>query len=219
MMAEQKSHIKTIIIILAIVALFTAMVFYFGFFKSTPPVRMKEIQIAGVVLPSPKSIEDFNLIDNQGNAFTKQNLQGHWTLMFFGFTNCGMVCPTTMAAMNQMYKGLQQELPNNKLPQVVLVTVDPDRDTQEKMNQYVTTFNPHFMGVRANMQETMKLEHQLNIAAVKVQAEGMGKNHYSMDHSTETLLINPDAQVVAYFSYPVKPAQMVKEYKLVISAS
>ena len=124
-----------------------------------------------------------------------------------------------MAALNQMYQALQRELPDNKLPQVVLVSVDPERDTVEKMNEYVTAYNSHFIGVRAEIAETIALEKQLHIAVAKMQADGQGKNHYMINHSAEIMLFNPDAKLQAYLSYPHQAAQMIKDYKLILNAS
>jgi len=161
-------------------------------------------------------MNDFHLTDFNGKAFTNENLKGHWTMMFFGFTNCAMVCPTTMSALSGMYKQLQKELPQNQLPQVVMVSVDPDRDTQERMKDYVTSFNSQFKGVRADIAETVALEKQLHIVAAKIEVDGQGNNQYTVNHSAEILLFNPKGQVQAYLSYPHQAEQMAKDYSLIV---
>lgn len=215
---QLKNHTKIIMTIALIMTIFVFCVFYFAALKPYMHAKnIKNIKIDGVVLPQTQVINDFKLMDNQGKPFTKENLKGHWTMMFFGFTNCGMVCPTTMAALNQMYKSLQTELPDSKLPQVVMISVDPDRDTIERMNEYVMTFNPHFIGARAEIEETVALEKQLHIAAAKIEADGEGKNHYTINHTADILLFNPDAQLQAFMSFPHKADQMAKDYKLILS--
>src|SRR5689334_17653699 len=143
---------KIISIILIVIAIVFVIEIYFGFFEHKEVSN--NIKIDGVFLPQTKEINDFNLTGSDGKPFTKANLNGQWTMMFFGFTNCGMVCPTTMAALSDMYKQLEKDLPKNQMPQVVMVSVDPDRDSQQRMKEYVTSFNPHFIGARANINET-----------------------------------------------------------------
>ena len=214
-MSTQKSNTKTIAIVLSITILFAFFIIYFGMIR--PSLQPKEIQVDGTYLTQATPINNFKLTDNHGNPFTKDNLMGHWTMLFFGFTNCGMVCPTTMASLNTMYKALQTQLPDDRLPQVVFISVDPDRDSVARINGYVTAFNPHFMGARGDITETVALEKQLHIVAAKMQVDGMGKNNYTINHSAEILLVNPAGKLQAYFSFPHEPEQMVKDYKAVIA--
>ncbi len=169
-------------------------------------VQMQE----GVYLSQPRTdIINFTLTDNHGKPFTRDNLKGHWTMMFFGFTNCGMVCPTTLAALRDMYHTLQKKLPADQLPQVVMVSVDPARDSVARMNDYVNSFDSHFIGARADITETVKLEKNLHIAAAKIESNG----HYTINHSAEILLFNPLGQLQAFLSYPHHAPQMVKDYQ------
>lgn len=178
----------------------------------------KKIKINGVLLPQSQPVAPFKLTDDNGQVFTQKNLQGKWTFMFFGFTNCGMVCPTTMTVMNKMLLTLDKELPADKVPNVVFVTVDPERDTTEKMHKYVKTFNPTFIGLRGSAAETKEVIKQFHIAAVKMETEGKGKNQYSINHTSEILLINPQGRLQAYLSYPPKKEQLVEDYKNIIAA-
>lgn len=161
-----KCNKKIIMFLLLMVFVIPAFVLYVSVIQPKMAAH-QTAQINGVILPSPKEIENFKLTDNLGKPFSKKNLQGHWTMMFFGFTNCGMVCPTTLASLNEMYKTLQKELSDNQLPQVLLISVDPERDSVEKMNEYVTTFNPHFTGARGSMSETVALEKTIAYCSCK----------------------------------------------------
>jgi len=200
-----------------IVALIAATEIYFGFLQHREVAS--NVKIDGVFLTKPKEINNFKLSASNAQTFTKENLNGHWTLMFFGFTNCSMVCPTTMAALNGMYKQLEKDLPADQMPQVVMVSVDPDRDSVKRMKDYVTAFNPNFIGTRADITETVALEKQLNIAAAKLQVDGQGKNQYTINHSAEVLLFNPKGQLQAYLSFPHKAEQMAEDYKLIIKST
>lgn len=212
--AVSQKNKKVISIILVVIALVASIEIYFGFLQKHEVAN--NVKIDGVFLAQTKGIENFNLTSSDGKPFTKDNLNGHWTMMFFGFTNCGMVCPTTMAALGEMYKQLEKDLPANQLPQVVMISVDPDRDSQQRMKEYVTSFNPKFIGARADIAETVALEKQLHIAAAKMQVDGQGKNQYTINHSAEVLLFNPKGQLQAYLAYPHQAPQMVKDYKLII---
>lgn len=205
---------KLISIILVVLVLVVSVEMYFGFLQRHEVAN--NVKIDGVFLAQTKEINDFHLTASNGKPFTKENLKGHWTMIFFGFTNCGMVCPTTMAALNDMYKKLEKDLPANQMPQVVMVSVDPDRDTLDRMKGYVASFNPNFIGTRAEIGETVALEKQLHIAAAKMQVDGQGKNQYTINHSAEILLFNPKGQLQAYLAYPHQPEQMAKDYKLII---
>lgn len=209
-------HKKLVFFILLISVAIAAVVLTTGVLRHQQTVSTAEnIKIDGVFLTTPKTIADFQLTTNDGKPFTKENLKGHLTMMFFGFTNCSYVCPTTMSALNKMYKTLQKDLPADQLPQIVMISVDPERDTAAKMNSYVTTFNPNFVGLTGKAEDTKALEKQLNIVAVKVKS-GKGKNNYYMDHSAEILLFNTNGELQAYMSYPHTPEQLVKDYKLML---
>lgn len=213
-MAANKSNARTICVVLSVTVLFAFFIIYFGMIR--PTLQPKDIKIDGTYLTSAIPIQDFKLTDNHGNAFTRDSLVGHWTMLFFGFTNCGMVCPTTMASLSTMYKTLQTQLPDQQLPQIMFISVDPDRDSVSRINDYVTAFNPHFAGARGTIEDTVALEKQLHIVAAKMQVDGMGKNNYTINHSAEILLVNPQGKLQAYFTFPHEADQMVKDYKLIL---
>ena len=136
-------------------------------------------------------------------------------MLFFGFTNCGYVCPTTLTELNKMYQILQKELPEKSLPQVVLVSVDPERDSVPRMHDYINAFNSKFIGIRADVSETERLENQLHIAAMKVPMEGKS-DQYMINHSAEILLINPEGKIQAYLSFPHKADRLAADYRLIL---
>lgn len=214
---SKKSHIKLAMLILMSVVMVTAFVFYFGVFR-TPSHQYDRINIDGTYLTTAIPTTDFALTDNHNASFTKENLKGHWTMMFFGFTNCGMVCPTTLDALNKMYNLMQKNMKSDQLPQVVFVSVDPDRDSVKRINDYVMAFNSHFIGVRAEIAETIALEKQFHIVAAKMEVDGKGKNQYTINHTAEILVINPQAELQALLSFPHEPEQLVKDYKAILSA-
>lgn len=203
-------------IILIVVIIFALIVVLVNSAKSrvSGHINLAQIKIDGTVLPYPQVIEPFRLTDNHDRSFTKQKLLHHWTFMFFGYTNCAYVCPVTMAEFHKLYNNLHAQLPDRLLPQVVFISVDPQRDTIEKLNQYVKSFNPHFIGLRGSIAEVQALARQMNVSFHKI---GDGDN-YVMAHTATVMLLNPEGNLVAYFSYPHKAVQMARDYEKVIRA-
>lgn len=158
-----------------------------------------------VVLPRPRDIAPFNLTDANGEPFANEALQNRWTLVFFGFTFCPDICPTTLRdlakakpAINEALaiKGVQVPL------QVVLVSVDPERDTLDRLREYVSYFDPDFRGVTGPLEQLATLATQLNAAFGKVPSEMPGG--YTIDHSSNVVLINPKGHYHGFFRAPLK---------------
>lgn len=186
---------------------------YLSFSKAE---NQKADEIDGIAVTAPAPAPHFVLQDQDGKLFSNDQLKHHWTMMFFGFTNCGMVCPTTMAALNEMYQKLEKELPKDQLPNVVMISVDPARDTVFRMKEYVTAFNAHFIGLRGNQGDTKKLENALHIAAEKQTASNR-PDQYMMNHTAEILVFNPNGKLQAYFSYPHEAKQMAHDYHVLLA--
>ena len=175
-----------------------------------------DLDIDGTVLDKARVLSQFDLTDYDGKEFSKDSLKGHWTMMFFGFTNCGYVCPTTLSALNKMYGNLKAQLPMNLLPQIVMVSVDPARDSVARMKSYVQSFNPTFVGLRGSMAQTKMLAQQMSVVFVKVQMGESG--NYSVNHSAEIMLLDPNGNLRAFMSYPHKAQQMLHDYEEIIKS-
>ncbi len=109
-----------------------------------PPIALA----SGTILAPARALADFSLTDNQGRGFGTANLRGHWSLMFFGYTNCPDYCPatlTTLAALEKQLRAAGTVAP----PQVIFVSVDAKRDTPAQLNQFVPNFDPGFIGLTA----------------------------------------------------------------------
>ena len=144
---------------------------------------------AGPIMPTAAAIGGpFKLIDHNGRELTDQDLKGRPFLVFFGFTHCPDVCPTTLARLAQVVKAAN--VPDLK---VLLVSVDPERDTPELLERYVHAFNPDFTGVTGKPEEIERLAKALNVAIAKVD---MGGGQYTVDHSAVVTLLNREGQRV-----------------------
>lgn len=157
---------------------------------------------SGTLLPAPEELSPFDLVDLENKPFTKQNLKGKWSVLFFGFTQCPMLCPTTLSMLNKMYNKLAASH-IKPMPQVVFISVDPDRDSTKSIADYLGSFNKHFVGATGSKVELTKLAKHLNILFMKVaKKNAKDANDYVIDHSGTLLLVNPDAKLTAVFSTP-----------------
>jgi protein SCO1/2 len=172
-------------------------------------------EISGFYLNEPEFIVPFQLSTANGEIFTDEDLKGEWTLMFFGFTYCPDVCPTTLAMLDVVLNHIKEEYPYMKPPQVVFVSIDPERDTLEQIQRYVNYFNEDFIGVTGSAVQLSKLSRQLGIVYEKVfPSRGDGEN-YLMEHSTSIIMVNPRGAMQAVFTSPHDVQNLTSDIKAV----
>jgi protein SCO1/2 len=162
----------------------------------------------------PRHIQDFALHDHNGQPFTKGNFAGKWTLVFFGYTYCPDICPITLATIRQ-FEGLLEETEAADTVQVVLVTVDPQRDTAEKLKAYVEYFGQDYLGVTGEYIDIFKLAREVNIAFGYQPAED---GNYLVSHSGEIVLVNPNGDFHGFFKVPHDPEKMAANFRSVLSS-
>jgi protein SCO1/2 len=146
--------------------------------------------------PQVRALPDFQLVDHNNQVFTPQNLMGHWSLVFVGYTYCPDICPTTLAELKGIYPALQK-IPSEFPIQVVLVSVDPKRDTPKRLNEYINFFHPDFIGVSADHPQLFPLVRAMGM--MYSMSESTDNPNYLVDHSSSVVVINPKAQVVGRF--------------------
>lgn len=161
----------------------------------------------GTFFPVGREIKPFELQTGNQEAFTEKNLKDHWTLLLFGFTHCTKVCPINMSLMKRVYQPLHTTYPNL---QVVLISVDPDRDDAETVSKYAHAFNPAFIGVTGKIQYLRKLQSQLGIY-VGEDADS-NQNNYQIDHTPSILLINPAGRLVGLMRYGQSPDTFIHTF-------
>ncbi|SDK15539.1 protein SCO1/2 [Ferrimonas sediminum] len=150
-------------------------------------------RVSALWLPEPRELVAFELTDDLGQPYGNDSLRGHWTLLFMGFTSCPDVCPSTMARLASAYPPLAQQLNL----QVVLMSVDPQRDSSDRLHQYVGYFNPAFRAVTGEHSQLFALSRSLGLMYAMVDSDGA--DGYSVDHSADIVLINPQGQLEAIF--------------------
>ena len=209
---QQKTGIRRTI---AVVLAFIMLVVYGFVWRMNQPVIMNDEQLrvnGAIVLDRPRIFSDFELIDHRGEVFNIARFQDTWTMVFFGFTHCPDICPTTLAVLNETYSKLK-ESEKEKL-QVVMISLDPERDTVEKLAEYVPYFNDHFIGVTGNKHLIRRLTAEINIAYNKVPLEA---DDYTVDHSTQLVLINPKGHYHGFFKAPHSETMLRSTWRSIYS--
>jgi protein SCO1/2 len=158
------------------------------------PAPAPELAV-GTWLPAPRALAPFSLVDQSGAAATLETLRGQPTLLFFGFTHCPDVCPTTLA----LVAAARRKAALDGL-RVVLVSVDPERDTPERLGAYVRAFDPEFLALTGSADEIAGLARQLGVAAARMPLPG---GDYTVDHSAALLWLDRDARLAAIFTPPL----------------
>lgn len=149
---------------------------------------------SGTWLPQAKVLDDFTLTDSSGRPFTRRELAGAPALVFFGFTHCPDVCPTTLLKLAQVRKraaiaGLR----------VLFISIDPERDTAPMLGSYVHAFDPAFLGLTGDPAVLARLAATFGVAVNRVELPG---GDYTMDHSAVVFLLDSSAHIAAIFTPP-----------------
>lgn len=143
---------------------------------------------------APRAIPEFQLTNHLGEAVGLESLKGGYSLLFFGFTNCPDICPTTLSLLARSVEGLASP------PRVIMVSVDPERDTPKRLAGYVPAFNPAFVGYTGTFEETVKVATSVNVAFGKVPGPEAGS--YLVDHSASLVVVNPGGRYAGFIKAP-----------------
>ena len=164
-----------------------------------------------VVFSVPREISEFGLLDQNGAAFDKARLKGHWTFVFFGFTYCPDICPATLAQFNQLASKLAetQLLDSTKF---LLVSLDPERDTPEQLKAYIEHFNTEFTAITGEFLQLHRLSNELNVAFRKVVTDHE-TGEYTIDHGGNVALINPQGHYHGFYKPPLDVNKMLLTYR------
>lgn len=168
--------------------------------ESTPLISSDD----GIIFPSARELKPFELMTTEGNAFTEKNLRGHWTLLFFGFTHCSSICPTTLTLFKNSYDQLHKAYPNL---QIVFISLDPERDTRARLSSYTQGYNPAFISVSGKIQELRKLQSQLGVYSSN---DASSQNNYQIQHTASIMLINPHGEWAGLYKYGMTPTHFTQ---------
>lgn len=162
---------------------------------------------AGTALVAPQALADFHLLDQTGRTFDRRDLEGSWSLLFAGFTHCPDACPATLALLSRIQKRLEE---HGRSVRIVFLSVDPERDTPEQLARYVGYFGEGILAATGERAEIDALAGSLGLAYVRIPGS---EGHYSFDHSTAVVLIDPAARMAGYFRPPLDPDDLERDLR------
>ena len=166
---------------------------------------------SGTWLPQSRALAPFHLQDLSGAAFDLDSLRGQPTLLFFGFTNCPDVCPTTLATLTQVQRAAP--LPGTR---VVFVTIDPERDSAANLQVYLGAFSKSFIGARGDAAALAPLLKSVGAIAMR---QNLPDGSYTMDHSATLYLLDTRGRLVAVFSPPFSAPKLTADLRRVAAAA
>jgi len=177
------------------------------------------------VLPEPLPLPAFTLNDEQNEPFTRERLLGRTSLLFFGFTHCPDICPATLQQLALARKQLQEQgaeastttdtaAPPPDALTIILISVDPERDTPEKLKAYVSHFGEGVVAATGSLESIREITSALG---VWFQKEPQGEDDYTVSHSTAVLVIGEDATFRAVFSAPHRTEYFVHDLPLLMA--
>lgn len=168
-------------------------------------------QSSGFYLPEPLPLEPFTLVDHEAQPFTRDRLEGRWTLLVFGYTHCPDVCPITLAQVRDTRALLEQQSPRLDVA-AVFVSIDPERDTPDRVAAYVAAFDEDLIGVTGTAEAIAAFAGQLRVKYAPTQSSAGG---YLVDHSSSVALLTPRAELAALFSVPLRPERLASDLRAI----
>lgn len=193
---SKRNVIFILLILFSITGLFT-------YFQSLPSLLEKKPSlITGKILVRPMEIDNFELIDQNNEVFNKKSLEGGWTVLFFGYTNCPDVCPTTIYKLAEIKNGIKEDLPSANF-NTVLVTLDPDRDSTERLDEYIGYFDETMLGVTGTYENIQSFTSSLSVFYQRINKE----EGYDFNHTASIFVFDKDGSLFATMS----PANTVEE--------
>ena len=153
----------------------------------------------------PRTLPAFSLRQSDGTQLVPGELNGHWTVVFLGFTHCPDICPTTLADLAQAQKQWAA-LPDSTRPRVLFVSVDPDRDTPDRIGEYAHAFHRDTLAATADIPALEAFAKSLSLVFMKVPApEGAPADQYSVDHSAALAVLDPQGRMAGVIPPPLQP--------------
>jgi len=171
--------------------------------------------IQGNILSPARKITVPYLQKHDGAAFTGKELQGHWSILFFGFTRCSEICPLTMSMLVQAKKLAEDQ--KLDFPKVYLVSIDQERDDLKTLEKFVGGFDKAFTGVTGDPKLIKALSLQMNVIYMPAE-QAKDVENYQIDHSVALLLLNPQGSLKAFLNPPHTPEKILKDIATVIKA-
>lgn len=167
---------------------------------------------AGIhMLPDSRELPDVSLLSTTNGDLFSSAYAGRWQLIFFGYTYCPDICPTTLAELRRVYSALPEAV-RNRL-QVWMVSVDPERDTPEQLRAYLDFFDPSFQGLSGELADIQRLSQALGIPFIPGDSSKPG---YTVDHGANLALIGPDGRQSGFIRAPLQVDALIEQLPLLL---
>jgi len=177
------------------------------------PPRPIPQALNAVLLPEPRPLSDFSLTDMNGKPFDLSRLQGKWSFLFFGYTHCPDICPTTLATLKGTARKLQQHPEVYRDTQFLFISVDPKRDSPAHLREYVGYFHPDFLAATGDKTHIDALARQ--VGAIYMFDGDTSGDDYIVNHSATIVLIDPEGRWVGRFNPPHSATKIADDFRAV----
>lgn len=203
---------KTVVVLAALVAIVLGLTVHKVLGSKGDGLDKAALLDAGIILlPQSRELPELTLTNVDGQPQALSSLKGKWTLVFFGYTFCPDICPTTLAQLRQL-NGLLPAETRSQL-QILMVSLDPHRDTPEKLKQYLGFFDPAYLGLTGPLADIQKLANAVSIPFIPGDTS---KENYTVDHSGNLVLLGPDGRQRGFIRAPLKNEKLKVQLPQVI---
>lgn len=204
----------TVFVLVAVVALVLGLTVN-KVLSSKSQSNPAELLDAGIVLlPQSRNLPALTLVNQDGEEVAVDQFKGNWSLLFFGYTFCPDICPATLAQLRQLQTQLPEEA--RERLQVVMVSVDPNRDTPEQLTKYLGFFNAGFKGLTGEEETLQKFANSVSIPYIPADTS---KENYTVDHSGNLVIIGPDGTQRGFIRAPINNAKLAEQLPGLVSGS
>lgn len=195
MISKKEFPKGTVILFISLIALLAII-----YLSMSPGIKSIPQDLIAVLRPHAIPLQPFTLIDKDKQLFTTQQLKGKWNFVFFGYTYCPDICPTTLSTLKQINNTLKKQNIDTSDMQVIFVSIDPDRDKPEMLAKYVAYFNKDFIAVTGSADDLLQFSRQFAAAYIKEKSNTSGD--YLISHTSSIFLVDPNIRIIASFSPP-----------------
>jgi protein SCO1/2 len=209
-MSEKTTRPYGTLLLFVFWGLLLAAVFYWMLPGKTVPPELQSI-----LRPAATPLQEFELTDQYQQPFNLEQLTGKWSLVFFGYTYCPDICPATLSTLTGVVRQLQADPQGLANIQVIFVSVDPQRDTPEVIEEYLKYFNKAFLGITGTQQDIDSLTRQFGAGYMMEPETAPGR--YLVNHTSSIFLVDPHGRLLASFSPPHKSDTIVDQFRQIRS--
>ncbi|MGY0619775.1 SCO family protein [Lysobacter sp. A378] len=209
---------NTIIILVIAVAMGLGLWASQSYFSQSGSPSWPETRAVSLFDP-PRTLPDFSLRQSDATQLVPGELKGHWTLVFLGFTHCPDVCPLTLTQMAQAQQQWES-IPDAIRPRVLFISVDPERDTPDRIGEYANAFHRDTLAATADIPALENFARSLSLVFAKVPPEdGAPSNQYSVDHSATMAVLDPQGRMAGVLQPPFEPNAIAADMAALTSAA